>query len=130
MKELFNAQFFEVLMLICFGLSWPFNIAKSWKSRTAKGKSVLFELMIIIGYGCGVAGKIIGGNITYVVIVYALDILMVATDLILTLRNKVLDRIEDKKREKALAELTKAARKDEEPKETKEPKDVKEEAKA
>ena len=123
MKELLNAQFFEVLMLICFGLSWPFNIMKSWKSRTAKGKSLLFELLVLIGYCCGIAGKIIGGNITYVVIVYALDLLMVMVDLILTLRNKVLDRIEDKKREKALAELTKAAQKDEEPKETKETKE-------
>ena len=29
------AQVFEMLMLILFGLSWPFNIAKSLRSRTA-----------------------------------------------------------------------------------------------
>ena len=91
------AQLCEVLMLVCFGISWPFNIAKSLKSRTAKGKSVAFELCIIIGYVCGLAGKFIGGNVTYVVIVYVLDLLMVTTDLILTLRNKVLDRIAEKK---------------------------------
>ena len=90
-------QLCEVLMLVCFGISWPFNIAKSLKSRTAKGKSVAFELCIIIGYVCGLAGKFIGGNVTYVVIVYVLDLLMVTTDLILTLRNKVLDRIAEKK---------------------------------
>ena len=38
------AVVFEILMLVCFGLSWPFNIAKSWKSRTAKGKSLIFEI--------------------------------------------------------------------------------------
>ena len=108
------AQLFEVLMLVCFGLSWPFNIMKSWKSRTARGKSVLFEVMILIGYGCGVAGKIIGDNISYVLVVYALDILMVTTDLILTLRNKVLDKVEDRKREKALAELTRTTEPDKE----------------
>ena len=95
------AQLCEVLMLVCFGISWPFNIAKSLKSRTAKGKSVAFELCIIIGYVCGLAGKFIGGNVTYVVIVYVLDLLMVTTDLILTLRNKVLDRIAEKKEAKA-----------------------------
>ena len=95
------AQLCEVLMLVCFGISWPFNIAKSLKSRTAKGKSVAFELCIIIGYVCGLAGKFIGGNVTYVVIVYVLDLLMVTTDLILTLRNKVLDRIAEKKEVKA-----------------------------
>ena len=92
------AQFLEVMMLVCFGLSWPFNIMKSWKSRTAKGKSLLFECCVIIGYCCGLAGKIIGGNITYVVAVYLLDIAMVTTDLILTIRNAKLDQ----EREKAL----------------------------
>ena len=72
------AQIFEVLMLLCFGASWPFNISKSLKSRTAKGKSVGFELCIIVGYLCGLAGKFIAGNITYVVFVYILDILMVS----------------------------------------------------
>ena len=95
------AQVLEVLMLVCFGISWPFNIAKSLKSRTAKGKSIGFELCIIIGYLCGLAGKFIGGNVTYVVAVYILDILMVTTDLILTLRNKVLDRMAEKKEAKA-----------------------------
>ena len=39
------AQVFEMLMLILFGLSWPFNIAKSLRSRTAKGKSIYFEMV-------------------------------------------------------------------------------------
>ena len=89
-------QVFEMMMLVCFGLSWPFNIAKSLRSRTAKGKSVLFEIMIIIGYLFGVAGKLIDGNITYVLAFYALDILLVSTDLILTFRNRKLDREREK----------------------------------
>ena len=97
------AQFLEVVMLICFGLSWPFNIMKSWKSRTAKGKSLLFECCVIVGYCCGLAGKILGGNITYVVAVYILDILMVSTDLVLTLRNVSLDRAADRKAKKEAA---------------------------
>ena len=91
------AQFLEVMMLICFGLSWPFNIMKSWKSRTARGKSLLFECCVITGYCCGLAGKIIGGNISYVVAVYLLDIAMVSTDLVLTIRNTFLDKAADRK---------------------------------
>ena len=53
------AQVFEMIMLICFGLSWPFNITKSVRSRTAKGKSLWFEVCIIVGYLCGLAGKFI-----------------------------------------------------------------------
>ena len=85
-------QLLEIAMLICFGLSWPFNITKSIRSRTAKGKSVYFEMMIIIGYLCGLGGKFISGNITYVVAFYILDILLVSTDLILTFRNRKLDK--------------------------------------
>ncbi|HCI21164.1 MAG TPA: hypothetical protein DE176_01305 [Clostridiales bacterium] len=82
-------------MLVCFGISWPFNIAKSLRSRTAKGKSVAFELLIIAGYLCGLVGKLILGNLSYVVFFYIADILMVAADLVLTLRNRRLDRERD-----------------------------------
>ena len=87
------AQVFETIMLLCFGASWPFNITKSLRSRTAKGKSIYFEICIIVGYVCGVIGKFIGGNITYVIAVYLLDICMVSIDLALTLRNRRLDRL-------------------------------------
>ncbi len=91
------AQVFEMVMLICFGLSWPFNIAKSLRSRTAKGKSLLFEVCIIVGYLCGLAGKFISGNVTYVAAFYVVDILMVSTDLALTCRNRKLDRLQKEK---------------------------------
>ena len=87
------AQIFETVMLICFGLSWPFNITKSLRARTARGKSVLFEIMIIIGYLCGLAGKFVSGNITYVAAFYVADILMVSIDMTLTFRNRRLDRL-------------------------------------
>ena len=86
------AQVFEMIMLICFGLSWPFNIAKSIRSRTAKGKSIWFEVCIIVGYLCGLAGKFISGNVAYVAAFYILDITMVTVDLALTIRNKRLDQ--------------------------------------
>ena len=84
-------EIFETMMLVCFGVSWPFNIAKSLRSRTAKGKSMLFETCVIIGYICGVIGKFISGQFTYVLAVYFLDILMVSIDLALTIRNHKLD---------------------------------------
>ena len=90
------AQMFEVIMLLCFGVSWPFNIAKSLRSRTAKGKSVFFEICIITGYLFGLAGKFISGNITYVVAFYILDVAMVSFDLALTIRNQRLDQMAQK----------------------------------
>ena len=54
---------FETLMLVCFGLSWPINMMKAYKARTAKGTSLPFLLLIITGYLGGIAAKIISGNI-------------------------------------------------------------------
>ena len=90
------AQIFETGMLICFGLSWPFNIAKSLRSGTAKGKSMLFQIIVIMGYLMGLTGKFISGNVTYVAAVYVLDILMVSCDLIITLRNHRMDKLREK----------------------------------
>jgi len=81
------SQFFESLMLICFGISWPLSIMKSWKSRTSKGKSAIFLVFILIGYVSGIIAKIISGNVTYVVFFYALNFVLVATDLVLYFRN-------------------------------------------
>ena len=91
------AQIFEVLMIICFGVSWPFNIAKSWKAKTARGKSLLFEVCILVGYICGIAGKFITGNVTYVLIAYVINVVMVTVDILLTLRNMALDKLADRK---------------------------------
>lgn len=86
----------EAGMLVCFGISWPFNIAKSIRSRTAKGKSVIYEILVVVGYFFGLAAKIILGDVNYVMIFYIVDILMVTTDIILTFRNRHLDRERDK----------------------------------
>ena len=98
------AQIFEVLMIICFGVAWPFNIAKSWKAKTARGKSLLFEVCILVGYICGIAGKFITGNVTYVLIAYVINVVMVLIDILLTLRNMALDKLADRKAAKEAAE--------------------------
>ena len=91
------AQIFEVLMIVCFGLSWPFNIVKSWNAKTAKGKSLLFEVCILVGYCFGIAGKFITGNVTYVLVAYVINVVMVSVDILLTLRNMALDKLAERK---------------------------------
>jgi len=86
------ANLFEAIMVICFGLSWPVSVHKSWKSRTAKGKSLIFEVFICIGYIFGIIGKLVTGNITYVFIFYVINVVMVSVDMLLYLRNRRLDR--------------------------------------
>lgn len=85
-------QLFEAIMVLCFGISWPLSILKSYQSRTAKGKSIYFIVFILLGYGFGIASKIISGNITYVFAFYVLNFCLVFTDILLYFRNVKLDR--------------------------------------
>ena len=82
---------FEIGMLVCFGAAWPINIYKSVKSRTAAGRSILFQWAILTGYICGITHKLLYSN-DVVLYLYILNFVMVAIDTMLYFRNKRLDR--------------------------------------
>ena len=86
------SQILETMMVVCFGISWPLSVVKSYRARTAKGKSLVFLLAIWIGYICGISGKLIGGNVNYVLIMYFINLFVVSTDLVLYFRNRALDQ--------------------------------------
>ena len=76
----------EFLMLCCFGFSWPFSIAKSLRSRSTKGKSLVFMLMVMLGYVFGIAHKV-RYSFDWVTWVYVVVLALVAIDVALYLRN-------------------------------------------
>ncbi len=82
------AQICELIMLLCFGLSWPISVWKSIQTRSTKGKSPIFLSAIIIGYISGITGKLVSGNIKYVLIFYCINLLVVSTDLVLYFVNR------------------------------------------
>lgn len=92
------ADILEVIMIVSFGFSWPFNVVKSYKARTAKGKSLLFLCLIFFGYIAGITAKLLNESYMtsisekwYVLFFYVLNLIMVGADLILYFRNKKLD---------------------------------------
>ena len=96
------AELLEIFMIVCFGVSWPINMMKSYKARTAKGKSVAFLYLVLFGYIAGLSSKLINkdymshiGQKWYVLFFYVLNFIMVATDLCLYYRNKHLDNINE-----------------------------------
>ena len=101
----------EALMILCFGLSWPISIRKSWTSRTAKGKSLLFEIFLLVGYIFGIVRKVIlfanavsagqsEGFLFYLSwFFYVLNFIEISIDVALYFRNVKLD----KERESGLA---------------------------
>ncbi len=86
-------KIFECVMLICFGISWPISVYKSLKAKTAKGKSAVFIFAIIIGYLSGIAGKIFNNDISYVLVLYCVNLIIVSFDLVLFFINKQRDKI-------------------------------------
>lgn len=79
---------FEVMMIVCFGLSWPVSIFKSYKSKSTKGKSIFFLVFILLGYACGIFAKAAADRINYVLIFYTVNFVMVLADILLYLKNK------------------------------------------
>jgi len=82
---------FEFLMLCCFGFSWPFSIAKSIRSRSAKGKSLGFMLLVELGYIFGILHKIFF-NYNWVIWAYVTLFCVVLLDIALYFRNARFDR--------------------------------------
>jgi hypothetical protein len=77
---------FEIMMLICFGVSWPFSIYKSYISRSTKGKSLVFLYIVSAGYVSGILHKIFY-HFDGVIVFYIFNLLLVATDIALFYRN-------------------------------------------
>ena len=85
-------ELLEALMVISFGLSWPANILKLYRSRTTKGVSIFFYTCIFLGYLCGIAAKHMLGSLTYVLFFYYLNAAMVLTGIVFYFRNARLDK--------------------------------------
>ncbi len=90
------SKLLEVGMLLCFGFSWPFNLAKSIRTRSTKGKSLVFLWAVDIGYLLGIASKLAAhapwGEYYYVYLVYILNTLMVTADMCLYYVNRARER--------------------------------------
>ena len=97
------ASYMEMLMVICFGISWPINIVKAWKARSTKGISLLFYTFILLGYLFALVGKLVLISYYapapwyetvhwYVMFFYVLNTLMVATGVGIYFRNRSLEK--------------------------------------
>ena len=81
------AKVLEVVMLVLFGISWPFNLIKSIKSKSTKGKSLLFLILIDIGYIAGITSKFFSETFVWatdwwIFMIYLINFAFVTADLI------------------------------------------------
>jgi len=83
---------FEVIMLLCFGLAWPFSIVKSYRSKTSEGKSLFFLMILVLGYISGIINKFVN-TFDYVVFFYTFNLILVSADVVLYFRNSKIDKV-------------------------------------
>jgi len=91
-------------MLICFGFAWPISIYKSIVSKKTAGKSLLFLIVLQIGYVAGILFKLTeywdnikinpDETISINLYLYILNFVMITIDEFLFLRNR---KIEERK---------------------------------
>ena len=77
----------EAGMMLCWGSSWPFQVAKTYTTKNVKGKSILFLWLINTGYVLGIAYKAFF-RFDYVIWLYLLNFVFVFTDLVLYYKYK------------------------------------------
>lgn len=86
------AELLESTMLICFGLSWPMNLAKNIKAKSASNMSLQFILLIITGYVAGISAKLYNHRFNYVLVVYLLNLVVVSANVVVYFINRRYDR--------------------------------------
>ena len=86
-------SFLELGMIVCFGISWPFNLIKSIRSRSTRGKSLIFLVAIFTGYVLGILHKLIF-SMDLVIIAYVFNLVMVGADLVVYFLNRRRERTE------------------------------------
>jgi hypothetical protein len=80
-------QYFESIMLICFGTSWPFAILKSVRTKSTAGKSIIFLSLLAIGYLSGIVYKLSGPN-DPVIWLYIFNGSLIVTEILLYFKHR------------------------------------------
>ena len=87
------AKVLEAAMIILFGISWPFNLIKSIRTCSTKGKSLLFLILIDVGYIAGITSKFFSTTFVWetdwwIFMIYVINFAFVSADLIMYFVNK------------------------------------------
>lgn len=89
------SEILEIIMLVCFGISWPISLTKNIKSKSTKGISLLFYLLIFLGYIVGILSKFTNeaymasfSSKWYVLIFYFINLITVGLNIIVYLYNR------------------------------------------
>ncbi len=89
------SEFLSAVMLICFGFSWPINLVKNIKLKSAKAMNLGFILLIVVGYIAGIASRIVSGMYGYVFVIYIINLLVVSCNIVVYIINRGYDKAKE-----------------------------------
>lgn len=80
----------QALMFFSFSSSWYWSIAKLLRTKSATGKSLVFAVMVCIGYGLGITSLLLvwrdSGDLNPLIYVFAWNLLVTLVDAALVIR--------------------------------------------
>jgi len=82
---------FEIIMLLCFSAAWPFSIARQLRTRSTRGKSLIFTIVLFTGYVAGIIHKATCTPDS-VIWLYIFNAVLILADMVLYLRNYCLEQ--------------------------------------
>ena len=81
------ATIFEGIMILCWGISWPAAVIKTYKTKNVEGISILFLWFVFLGYISGLMFKMFealgSGHINPVTILYIINLVFVGSELVM-----------------------------------------------
>lgn len=91
------AKVLEAIMLALFGISWPFNLLKSIRTKSTKGKSLLFLCLVDLGYMAGITSKFFSTSFVWqtdwwVFAIYVINFSFVSADLLMYFINRTREK--------------------------------------
>lgn len=93
--HILGMSIFELGMLLSFGAAWPVSLYKSFKFKSAKGKTLLFPCIVAFGYICGIINKILNAPGDIVIYFYLLNLVMVSGEIAMYFVNSARDKKRD-----------------------------------
>lgn len=83
-------EILQALMFFSFSTSWYWSIAKLLRTKSATGKSLVFALMVCIGYTLGIASLLLawegGSDLNPLIFVFAWNLTVTMIDAALVIR--------------------------------------------
>ena len=84
------ATIFEAIMIFCFGISWPFAVARTLRTRNVAGVSIVFLWFVFAGYVAGILFKLsdwaAAGHPSPVMALYLFNFMVVGIEVVLYYR--------------------------------------------